>query len=64
VLLVYGTRDALFTRANAESQAADFTGTGDLSLRFVEGAGHFIALEREAPAFRALVERWLVDRGF
>lgn len=64
VLLVYGTRDALFARADAEAQAADFTGSADLSLRFVEGAGHFIALEREAPAFRALVEGWLAEHGF
>jgi pimeloyl-ACP methyl ester carboxylesterase len=64
VLLAYGTRDALFARADAEAQAADFTGSADLSLRFVEGAGHFIALEREAPAFRALVERWLAEHGF
>ncbi|MFL5781574.1 MAG: alpha/beta hydrolase [Thermoleophilaceae bacterium] len=59
VLLVYGTRDALFARAEAESEAADFTGTSDLSVDFVDGAGHFIALEREAPAFRAVVAGWL-----
>ena len=64
VLLAFGTRDALFARADAEGQAADFTGSGEVSLRFVDGAGHFIALEREAPAFRALVERWLADHGF
>jgi pimeloyl-ACP methyl ester carboxylesterase len=63
VLLVYGTSDALFARSDAESEAADFTGTPDLSVRFVEGAGHFIALEREAPAFRALVARWLDEHG-
>jgi pimeloyl-ACP methyl ester carboxylesterase len=63
VLLVYGTRDALFARADADSEAADFTGTADLSVRFVSGAGHFIALEHEAPAFRALVAGWLDEHG-
>jgi pimeloyl-ACP methyl ester carboxylesterase len=63
VLLVYGTRDALFAHTDAESEAADFTGTADLSVHFVDGAGHFIALEREAPAFRALVARWLDEHG-
>jgi pimeloyl-ACP methyl ester carboxylesterase len=64
VLLVYGTRDALFTAAEAEQQRRDFTGTRDLTLDFVGGAGHFIALEREAAGFRALVSDWLRRRGF
>jgi pimeloyl-ACP methyl ester carboxylesterase len=63
VLLVYGTRDSLFAHADAESEAADFTGTADLRVRFVSGAGHFIALEREAPAFRRLVASWLDEHG-
>ncbi|HKP92056.1 MAG TPA: alpha/beta hydrolase [Thermoleophilaceae bacterium] len=63
VLLVYGTRDALFAHADADAQAADFTGADDLTLRFVEGGGHFLALEREAPAFRAVLERWLAEHG-
>lgn len=64
VLMLFGTRDALFARDEAESEAADFTGTTNLTLRFVDGAGHFIALEREAPRFRALLAGWLDEHGF
>jgi pimeloyl-ACP methyl ester carboxylesterase len=63
VLLVYGTRDALFGKRSRDRQREDFTGTGDLSYKLIEGAGHFLTLERRAPAFRALVHRWLRHRG-
>lgn len=64
VLLVYGTRDALFDRHARDAQRADFTGTDDLRYKLIEGAGHCLTLERRAPSFRALVDRWLRHRGF
>jgi pimeloyl-ACP methyl ester carboxylesterase len=63
VLLVYGTRDALFKRRSRESQRDDYTGTNDLRYKLIGGAGHFLTLERRAGAFRALVHRWLLHRG-
>jgi pimeloyl-ACP methyl ester carboxylesterase len=63
VLLVYGTRDALFRRASTDAQRDDYTGTDDLRYKLIEGAGHFLTLERRAPAFQALVHRWLSHRG-
>ncbi|HKP88805.1 MAG TPA: alpha/beta hydrolase [Thermoleophilaceae bacterium] len=63
VLLVYGTRDALFAKRSRDAQRDDFTGTDDLSYKLIEGAGHFLTLEGRAPAFRALVHRWLRARG-
>ncbi|MFL5782152.1 MAG: alpha/beta hydrolase [Thermoleophilaceae bacterium] len=64
VLLVYGERDALFGPRSRRSQRGDFTGTDDLSYKLIRGAGHFLALERRAPAFRAVVRRWLEHRHF
>ena len=63
VLLVYGTRDALFRKRSRDAQRDDFTGTDDLRYKLIGGAGHFLTLERRAPAFRALVRRWLRHRG-
>jgi pimeloyl-ACP methyl ester carboxylesterase len=64
VLLVYGTRDALFGKRSRHAQRDDFTGTGDLRYKPIGGAGHFLTLERRAPAFTRLVGRWLRHRGF
>ena len=63
VLLVYGTRDALFRKRSRDAQRDDYTGTDDLRYKLIEGAGHFLTLERRAPAFRALVGRWLRHRA-
>ncbi|MEA2273696.1 MAG: hypothetical protein QOI98_2404, partial [Solirubrobacteraceae bacterium] len=63
VLLVYGTRDALFERESREAQRDDYSGTDDLAYKLIGGAGHFLTLERRAHAFQALVERWLRHRG-
>lgn len=66
VLLVYGTKDALFTdpRDAGNKQKAQFSGSPDVTLSFVEGAGNALALERSAPKFRALLGEWLARRGF
>jgi pimeloyl-ACP methyl ester carboxylesterase len=65
VLLVYGRKDALFDQPGAgENQARLFAGTPDLTTEFVDGAGHALALERTAPAYRRLMNAWLSARGF
>lgn len=64
VLLVYGTEDALFHERARRAQRDDFTGTGDLRYKLIRDAGHFLTLERRAPAFARLVDRWLRHRGF
>jgi len=66
VLLVYGTKDALFTdpRDAGNKQKAQFSGSPDVTLSFVEGAGNALQLERSAPRFRALLGEWLGRRGF
>jgi alpha-beta hydrolase superfamily lysophospholipase len=65
VLLVYGIEDALFNQPGAgETQAQLFAGSEDVTLEFVEGSGHALALERTAPAYRALMSRWLSAHGF
>jgi pimeloyl-ACP methyl ester carboxylesterase len=63
VLLVYGSRDALFARRSREAQRDDYSGTSDLRYKLIGGAGHFLTLERRAHDFQALVERWLRHRG-
>ena len=65
VLLVYGTQDELLGQPGAgENQARLFAGTEDLTLKFVEGSGHALALERTAPAYRAVMSGWLSAHGF
>jgi pimeloyl-ACP methyl ester carboxylesterase len=65
VLLVYGMQDALLAQPGAgENQARLFAGSPDLTLKFVEGSGHALALERTAPAYRAVMSEWLSAHGF
>ena len=66
VLLVYGTKDAFFDdpRSAGASQRDLYSGSQDVTLAFVEGAGNALALERSAPHFRDLVSDWLAARGF
>ncbi len=66
VLLVLGTKDALFTNPReAGAQQRDlYRGSSDVTLEFVEGAGSALQLERSAPAFRATLDAWLGRRGF
>ncbi len=65
VLLVYGRQDAGFDQPGAGDQQKTFySGTNDLTLDFVDGAGQALALERTAPAFQQLMSDWLSARGF
>jgi pimeloyl-ACP methyl ester carboxylesterase len=64
VLLIFGRQDAVFPPDTAEGQKAMFTGSHDLTLTYVENAGHMVMLQRSAPVFRAKVSGWLAQRGF
>jgi pimeloyl-ACP methyl ester carboxylesterase len=65
VLLVYGTKDAFFEdpRSAGTQQKDLYSGSSDVTLTFIEGAGNALALERSAPRFRDIVSRWLTARG-
>jgi pimeloyl-ACP methyl ester carboxylesterase len=64
VLVICGTKDALYSRLGCEQQAERFSGSRSNTLAFVRGAGHGLTLERQAPKFRRKVGRWLAKRGF
>jgi pimeloyl-ACP methyl ester carboxylesterase len=64
VLLVCGTRDALFAATGCGEQRKLYTGSRDKSAALVRNAGHAVTLERTAPRFRRTVSRWLAKRGF
>lgn len=65
VLLVYGTDDAIFEQPVAgENQKKAFSGSKDVTLRFVSRTGHAMTLERSAPETRELVSAWLAAKGF
>lgn len=64
VLIAIGDHDPVWTRDGWAQQAAHFTGSDDVTEVRLPDTGHFPMLERTAPRFRALVARWLGDRGF
>lgn len=64
VLLVFADHDAVFPPPAGERQREFFTGSRDVTLVTIPGAGHAVMLERQAPVFRSEVSRWLTARGF
>jgi pimeloyl-ACP methyl ester carboxylesterase len=64
VLLVFGRQDAIFPPPEGEQQSALFTGSHDVTLTYIENAGHMVMLQRTARAFRTTVSNWLQTRGF
>jgi pimeloyl-ACP methyl ester carboxylesterase len=62
VLLMYPTKDPVFSRDGQEAQAGHFTGSNDVTTEFLNGVGHFPMFERSAPHFRARLSKWLSDR--
>lgn len=65
VLLVYGRQDAAFNQPGAgQQQKSLYSGSHDVTLAFIDGAGQALALERTAPAFRRLISDWLSAHGF
>jgi pimeloyl-ACP methyl ester carboxylesterase len=64
VLVVCGTKDALYSPLGCSTQRDRFTRSRSTTLRFVRNAGHAITLDRPAADFRHKVGRWLSKRGF
>jgi pimeloyl-ACP methyl ester carboxylesterase len=64
VLLVFGDQDAVWPRPAPDLQRERYSGSPDVTLRYVEHTGHTMMLERTAPKFRAMVSDWLRRRGF
>jgi pimeloyl-ACP methyl ester carboxylesterase len=64
VLVICGTRDALYSALGCRGQAERYTRARKVSVALVRGAGHALTLERQAPTFRRKLGRWLKRRGF
>jgi pimeloyl-ACP methyl ester carboxylesterase len=64
VLVICGSRDALYAELGCEEQMKRYTGTRDRRLALIRNAGHVPQLERSAGAFRDRMSRWLGRRGF
>lgn len=64
VLVVCGTRDALYSQLGCSFQEERYTGARSSTLQLVKGAGHGLTLERSASGFRKRVSRWLLRHGF
>ena len=62
VLLLFGGSDAVFTPEAPAEQSRAFSGSDDVRLETFEGAGHALALERQAPQVRATLAAWLDAR--
>lgn len=63
VLLLYGTSDAIYEQPMAgQDQRRLFSGSDDVTLRFFDGTGHAMTLERSAPEMRRVVSEWLANR--
>lgn len=63
VLLILGSRDALFPPPGGQFRAPRYTSSGEVTYVEVAGAPHAIMLSRQAPQFRAAVAKWLSDHG-
>lgn len=64
VLIICGTKDALFSPLGCRSQADRFGRRRGVTVESVRGAGHAITLDQPARTFRRKVSRWLARRGF
>jgi pimeloyl-ACP methyl ester carboxylesterase len=64
LLVICGTRDALFGPLGCRTQADRFKQSRSRTVELVRNAGHAVAIERSAPTFRRKLSRWLDRRGF
>jgi pimeloyl-ACP methyl ester carboxylesterase len=64
VLIICGTRDALFSALGCRMQADRFRRRRGISVELVRNIGHALTLEPPAKTFRRKVSRWLDRRGF
>jgi pimeloyl-ACP methyl ester carboxylesterase len=63
VVLIFGSLDAVFPPPSEQLQAADYTGSSDVTV-LVENTGHALYLERNAPTVRGRLSEWLAGHGF
>jgi pimeloyl-ACP methyl ester carboxylesterase len=64
VLVVCGREDEVTPDFACPNLKRRYAGSRDVSLYFIRGAGHALALERAAPVFRRRVASWLGAHGF
>jgi pimeloyl-ACP methyl ester carboxylesterase len=64
VVMLFGNQDKLFPRPAGQNHRTLFTGSSDVTLHEIEGAGHTLMLQRTAPEFREKLSAWLRARGF
>jgi pimeloyl-ACP methyl ester carboxylesterase len=64
VLVICGTKDALYAPLGCESQGDRFTRSRRVTVELVRNAGHAITLDRSTATFRRKVSRWLKKQGF
>jgi pimeloyl-ACP methyl ester carboxylesterase len=62
--MIFGKQDALFPPPAAQNHRTLFTGSNDVTLHEIDGAGHTLMLQRTAPEFRRKLSDWLSARGF
>ncbi len=63
VLIVYAETDPISPRP-AVGAAEDRIGSSDVTVATIEDGGHAVMLQRNAPAFRAVLHGWLDAHGF
>jgi len=61
VLLIAGSKDALFPPPGDQFQGPRYMGSDKVSYVQIAGAPHAIMLSRQAPQFRAAISKWLTD---
>jgi pimeloyl-ACP methyl ester carboxylesterase len=64
VLVICGTKDALYAPLGCQGQAERFKGNRHVDVQSVRNAPHAITLDKGATTFRGKVSRWLKKRGF
>jgi pimeloyl-ACP methyl ester carboxylesterase len=65
VFLLYGTADPAYQQPQAgEDQRKLFSGSKDVTLRYLAGQAHALTMERAAPEVQRLAADWLAGRGF
>lgn len=63
VLLILGSKDALFPPPAGALQGGRYLGSDNAKYVEIAGAPHAIMLSHQAPQFRAAVAAWLADHG-
>lgn len=64
VLLIFGSRDAVFPPPSEDEQRAQYAGSRGVTSVLVDDTGHALYLERRAGTVRAYLATWLAAHGF